>query len=49
MKTQELFNYIDELYPRYVEFWKSICTIETPTSDKARVDELGSFLKRSAE
>lgn len=49
MDAQKLFGLIDELYPRYVEFWKDICMIETPTREKQRVDTLGGFLKEKAE
>ena len=37
---EKLFALIEELSPAYVQFWKEICEIETPSNDKAAVDML---------
>ena len=49
MNKKELFSEIDRLFPQYVDFWKTICMMETPTSDKERIDAMGSYLKKRAE
>ena len=43
MQNKELFNKIDELYPKYLKIWETICNMETPTMDKARIDALGDY------
>lgn len=48
MNARKLFADIDLLYPEYLEFWKKICMMETPTADKQRIDHLGTFLKEKA-
>ena len=41
---EKLFALIEELSPAYVQFWKEICEIETPSHDKAAVDNFARFL-----
>ena len=43
MQIEKLFARIDELYPQYLQIWKDICEIESPTADKADVDAVGNF------
>ena len=46
---EKLFALIEELSPAYVQFWKEICEIETPSHDKAAVDELVDKLETHAK
>ena len=48
MNSGELFAAVDKLNNEYIDFWNRICMMETPTSDKKRIDALGSFLKAKA-
>ena len=41
MHCKEIFDVIDELYPKYLAFWEDVCNIESPTADKISVDEVG--------
>ena len=43
MQIEKLFARIDELYPQYLQIWKDICEIESPTANKAGVDAVGDF------
>ncbi len=43
MSCQKLFNKIDELYEEYISVWKDVCNIESPTSYKKGVDEVGAY------
>ena len=45
---EKLFAWIEELSPAYVQFWKEICQIETPSHDKAAVDVLADKLEAHA-
>lgn len=45
---EKLIARIEELTPAYVQFWKEICEIETPSHDKARLDTLVDRLERHA-
>ncbi len=49
MKRKELFTYIDELFPRYVDLWEDICRIESPTAYKEGVDKVGEYLTNYAK
>lgn len=44
MKCKELFKKIDELYPKYIDIWKGICEIESPSEYKAGVDAVGEYV-----
>lgn len=44
-----LYAIIDRLVPQYIQFWKEICEIETPSHDKAAVDQLVDKLQAHAE
>lgn len=46
---EKLFALIEELSPAYVQFWKEICEIETPSHDKAAVDALADKLEAHAK
>ena len=43
MKCENVFTMIDELYPAYLKLWETVCNMESPTMDKARVDAVGQF------
>ena len=43
MNCKELFARIDELNGEYLDMLETVCTMETPTADKARVDALGKY------
>ena len=49
MEFKELFSEIDNLEAKYLRIWEELCNIESPTSDKAAVDEAGSYLIALAE
>ena len=46
---QKVFDRIDAAFPQYVKIWEDICNIESPTAEKARVDEVGNYFVRFAE
>ena len=43
MDYAKLFSVIDSLEAKYIQFWKDICTIESPTSFKEGVDAVAAF------
>lgn len=45
---EKLYALIEELSPAYVQFWKEICEIETPSHDKAALDTLVDKLEAFA-
>ena len=45
---EKLYARIEELAPSYVQFWKKICEMETPSQDKAALDVLVDFLEAYA-
>ena len=45
---EKLYALIEELSPAYVQFWKEICEIETPSQDKAALDRLVDKLQAHA-
>ena len=49
MIYKKLFDEIDRLNEKYVEFWKELCDIESPTADKAAVDEAGNYIVEKAK
>ncbi len=49
MQCKELFEKIDALNEQYIKVWEALCSIESPTADKAAVDEAGRYLIRFAE
>ncbi len=49
MKNEELFQIMDELYPEYLDVWENLCKIESPSSDKAGVDAVGSYVMEIAK
>lgn len=49
MNYETLFKEIDSLGDKYLKFWKEICDIESPTADKAAVDEAGNYVAEKAK
>ncbi len=49
MKCQRLFEIIDSLKDTYIEVWKDVCNLESPTSYKAGVDAVGEYFAKMAE
>ena len=49
MNYEKLFSDIDSLGDKYIEFWKEICDIESPTADKAAVDTAGNYVVEKAK
>ncbi len=49
MKCEKLFKEIDRLYNEYIQFWVDICNIESPTDNKAGVDECGRYFIEKAK
>ena len=45
---ERLYALIEELAPAYVQFWKEICEIETPSQDKSALDRLVDKLQAHA-
>lgn len=43
MKCKELFAKIDELNEKYLDMLETVCNMESPTEDKARVDLVGKY------
>ncbi len=43
MNSEQLFKTIDELYETYLDVLEDVCNIESPTDDKAGVDECGKY------
>ena len=43
MKCKAVFDKIDELNDRYVDFWQEVCEIESKSSDKEGVDAVGRY------
>lgn len=44
-----LFEKLEELNKKYVKVWEDVCNLESPTADKAAVDEVGRYFIRMAE
>lgn len=49
MECQKIFDIIDALNEEYISVWADACNIESPTNDKAGVDEVGAYFARLAE
>ena len=49
MACIELLQKIDELNDRYLDILEEMCTLESPTADKARVDAVSDYIVRWAE
>lgn len=49
MDTLKLFETIDNLTEKYIDFLSDICDIESPTDYKEGVDKVGYFVKEFAE
>lgn len=43
MRHEDIFSKIDELFQKYVDVLVDVCNIESPTNDKAGVDECGRY------
>jgi len=48
MNFEKVFQEIDSLNEKYIEFWKNVCDIESPTMDKVGVDAVGSYFEKRA-
>ena len=46
---QQVFDKIDELSSKYLQVWKEVCDIESPTSCKEGVDAASAYMVRIAE
>jgi glutamate carboxypeptidase len=44
-----LLEQIDLLFEQYVRIWEDVCNIESPTHDKAGVDEVGAYFIKYAQ
>ena len=49
MNCKELFEEIDGLYPHYVDVWKDVCNIESPTNYKQGVDRVCKYFENMAK
>ncbi len=49
MDNNILLNKIDELYDEYLSVWEDVCNIESPTSYKEGVDQVGEYFIRLAK
>ena len=49
MSFKNVFDTVDALSPEYVDFWADICNIESPTSYKEGVDEVGRYIIERAK
>ena len=47
--TGLLFNRIDEIEEKYIDFLSGVCNIESPTSYKEGVDEVGRYFAQKAK
>ncbi len=41
--NDKLYSEIEKLEKKYVSIWEDVCNIESPTNDKAGVDEVGNY------
>ena len=48
MDHQKLYSTIDTLNEKYCDIWEEVCNMESPTSHKACVDEVGKFFVEMA-
>lgn len=48
MKCKELFDVIDSMEKEYINIWEDVCNIESPTSYKKGVDEVGKYFIKFA-
>lgn len=46
---KNIFNEIDRLNNAYIHVWEDVCNIESPSQDKARVDQVGAYFRHMAE
>ena len=49
MKYENIFENIDALFDSYVGVLADVCNIESPTADKAAVDECGRYFAEFAK
>lgn len=49
MMTERVFEEIDKLSEEYLKVWSELCSIESPTGDKAGVDAAGKYVIKLAE
>ena len=48
MQCKKLLETIDALSDQYLDIWEAVCNLESPTSDKAGVDAVGSYFEKLA-
>ena len=46
---KNIFDEIDQLNSTYIDIWEDVCNLESPSHDKARVDQVGAYFQRMAE
>ena len=49
MECQKLFDEIEKLNDKYINFWIDVCSIESPTENKAAVDKCGKLFTDEAK
>ena len=49
MSSNELFKKIEALYPKYLDVWERLCSIESPTDNKDGLDAASTFLASVGE
>ncbi len=49
MMTSNAFSKIDKLADSYVDIWEDVCNIESPSYDKAGVDQVGEYFIQIAK
>lgn len=47
--NEKFIKRLDELENEYIDFWKDICNIESPTEYKKGVDDVGKFIMEKAK
>ena len=40
---KNIFDEIDQLNSTYIDIWEDVCNLESPSHDKARVDQVGAY------
>ncbi len=48
-RNEKIFNEIDSLEAKYIDFWKDLCNVESPTEYKAGVDKVGHLIFKEAQ
>ena len=48
LDINKIFRDIEKQEEKYIEFWKDICNIETPSGDKLALDQLSDYIQNFA-